>query len=194
MIKNIILDVGGVLFDDGKEKFQKILNKDIDEISKLTNIAFGKDFKECMLGKKSISEYIKELEGKSNFKALEYILNPKYYDVTFPKIKNTIDYIYKLKENGYKLYLLTNITDASYEYINSSINIDELFDGGAYSFKEHLIKPDHEFYNILIKRYNLNKEETIFFDDAEKNVKAGNCIGIKSILFKSIEDIKNNII
>lgn len=44
--------------------------------------------------------------------------------------------------------------------------------------------------NILLLR---KKEETIFFDDREKNVKVANEIGIKSNKFTHITDIKNNL-
>ena len=42
-------------------------------------------------------------------------------------------------------------------------------------------------------KFNLNKSETIFFDDKEKNVIAACKTGIKSIVFHSIEDIQENI-
>ena len=42
-------------------------------------------------------------------------------------------------------------------------------------------------------RFNLSKDETIFFDDREKNVIAANEVGLKAIVFKSIEDIENNL-
>ena len=44
-------------------------------------------------------------------------------------------------------------------------------------------------FDTLIKRFDLNKEETIFFDDSQKNVKAGNEYGVKSYVFNSIKDI-----
>lgn len=34
MIKNIVLDVGGVIFDDSKQNIQKLLNKKCDNIYK----------------------------------------------------------------------------------------------------------------------------------------------------------------
>jgi len=37
MIKNIVLDIGGVLFDDSKANIEKVLNKKCDSIYK-TNI------------------------------------------------------------------------------------------------------------------------------------------------------------
>ena len=48
-------------------------------------------------------------------------------------------------------------------------------------------------YELIIKRFNLNKSETIFFDDKEKNVKAAKETGLKSIVFTSLQDIKDNI-
>ena len=112
--------------------------------------------------------------------------------VQFNKLNNVLD-IKTLKKQGYKLYLLTNITEDSYNYINDLININSIFDGGIYSYQEHIIKPDKRIYNLLIKKYNLNKAETIFFDDKEKNVISAINQGISSYVFKSIEDIKYNI-
>lgn len=68
-----------------------------------------------------------------------------------------------------------------------------MFDGGLFSYEEHMVKPNKEFYEKLINKYNLNKEETIFFDDKEKNIIAANEIGIKAIQFKNIKDIYDSI-
>ena len=73
-----------------------------------------------------------------------------------------------MKKQGYKLYLLTNITEESYNYINDLINVNIIFDGGIYSYQEHITKPDKRIYNLLIDKYNLKRSETIFFDDKEK--------------------------
>ena len=89
----------------------------------------------------------------------------------------------------YKIYFLSNITDVSYNYLNDKLNILNMVDGGVYSYKEHLKKPDKEIFDLLIKRFGLKKEETIFFDDSRKNVKVGNEYGIKSYVFNSVKDI-----
>lgn len=190
MIKNIIFDVGGVFFDDSKENIRKLLNTTSDEIYK---IAYGAGFNKCLIGEMTISELINNLEKDNNYKEVEYILNPNNLVKSYPIIKENFEYIKKLKERGYKLYLLTNITDASHNYINNQINIDSMFEGGIYSYQEHLVKPNPEIYNLIINRFNLNKDETIFFDDKEKNVNAANEIGLKSVVFKSIEDIEINL-
>lgn len=98
-----------------------------------------------------------------------------------------------MKKQDYKLYLLSNITEDTYNYINKLIDINSVFDGGIYSYQENITKPDERIYNLLIKKYNLNKAETIFFDDKEENVISAINQGIDSYIFKSIEDIESNI-
>ena len=189
-IKNIVLDIGGVIFDDSKKNIEKLLGKNCDVIYKL---AYGKSFKECLLGNKKVNEHIESLSNYKEFEDLKYILSKKNLSKSYPLIITNFEYIKTLKKQGYKLYLLTNITEDSYNYINDLININSIFDGGIYSYQEHIIKPDKRIYNLLIDKYNLKRSETIFFDDKDKNVISAINQGISSYVFKSIEDIKNNI-
>ena len=189
-IKNIILDIGGVIFDDSKKNIEKLLGKNCDVIYKL---AYGKSFKECLLGNKKVNEHIESLSNYKEFEDLKYILSKKNLSKSYPLIITNFEYIKTLKKQGYKLYLLTNITEDNYNYINDLININSIFDGGIYSYQEHIIKPDKRIYNLLIDKYNLKKSETIFFDDKEKNIISAINQGFSSYVFKSIEDIKNNI-
>lgn len=188
MIKNIILDVGGIFFDDSKQNIEKLLNKNCDNIYKL---AYGKGFKKCLLGEITVEEHINNLKGEKEFNDISYILRKENLVYSYPLMKTNFEYIKKLKNKGYKLFLLTNITEDSYNYINDLININKVFVGGIYSYQEGLVKPNHDIYNLLINRFNLNKDETVFFDDKVKNVLAAKEVGIKSFVFNSIEDIEN---
>ena len=189
-IKNIILDVGGILFDDSKRNIEKVLNKNCSFIYKN---AYGLGFKQCLLGYKTINEHIASLSNTADFNDISYILNKNNLSMTYPLMSENLEYVIQLKREGYKIYLLTNITEESYDYINSVLNIKRIFNGGIYSYQEHLIKPNPKIYNLLIDRFKLNKKETIFFDDKEKNVIVACKVGIKSIIFNSINDIKNNL-
>ena len=188
MIKNIILDVGGIFFDDSKQNIEKLLNKNSDNIYKLV---YGKDFKKCLLGEITVEKHINNLKGEKEFNDISYILKKENLVDSYPLMKTNFEYIKKLKNKGYKLFLLTNITEDSYNYINDLININKVFAGGIYSYQEGVVKPNHDIYNLLINRFNLNKDETVFFDDKVKNVLAAKEVGIKSYVFNSIEDIEN---
>ena len=158
MIKNIIFDVGGILFDDSKESITKLLGKDSTNIYKA---AYGQDFKKCLLGQITVQEHLSNLKNNPDFNDIKFILTKEYLPKSYPLLEENFNYIKALKDKGYKLFLLTNITEDSYNYINETININSIFTGGIYSYQEHLIKPNPEIYELIIKRFNLNKNETI---------------------------------
>jgi putative hydrolase of the HAD superfamily len=51
------------------------------------------------------------------------------------------------------------------------------------------MKPDKKIYEILISRYNLNKNETVLFDDTLKNIEVAKGIGIEAIQYRNVSDI-----
>ena len=46
---------------------------------------------------------------------------------------------------------------------------------------------------MIVDRFKLDKSETIFFDDKEKNVIAANKMGLKSYVFTSIDDVEKKL-
>ena len=190
MIKNIIFDIGGVMFDDSTQNISNILNKDA---SKLCKKVYGKSFLDCVLGNQKVSDYIETFKDDSDYEVIKYILGKDNLHISYPLMKDNYDYISKLKDKGYNLYILSNISKESYEYVKSTIDIDDVFKGGVYSYQEKLLKPDRRIYELIINKYNLDKDETIFFDDKQRNVDAACEFGIKGILFRTIEDIEKNL-
>lgn len=147
-----------------------------------------------MLGKVSVENYIEKMKLKypDIKEELEYLLDPKYYYETFPLKEDVYKKIINLYNEGYNLYILSNNTEASFKYVSSKINLN-YFKGIVSSFTEHIIKPNIEIYDLILERYNLNKEETIFFDDSKTNVSAANSIGLRSVLFTTLEDIEKSL-
>lgn len=182
------INFGGYIGESTKSEIEYAKAKG-KKISYLENIKY----KECLLGYKTVQEHINNLYNTPDFKDISYILSKENLSITYPVMSKNLEYIKKLKAMGYKIYLLTNITEDSYNYINNVINIEAVFDGGIYSYQEHVIKPNPTIYNLFIDRFKLNKEETIFFDDKEKNIIAAHNAGIRGIVFNSIDDIKNNL-
>ena len=188
MIKNIVLDIGGILFDDSKSNVEKLLHKNCDTIYKKT---YGGNFKECLIGNMSVKEHLELLKDDEDYLDIKYLL--QNLSLSMPLMKENYEYIKSLKEKGYHLYLLSNITEDSFQYINEVLDLSHFVDGGVYSYQEHVKKPEHTIYQTVLKRFHLDPKETIFFDDKLKNVVARNEISLPSIEFKSIETLKNFI-
>ena len=83
MIRNIILDIGGVFFDDSKNNIEKLLNKNCDKIYKL---AYGREFKKCLLGEISVQEHVNSLKGEKEFSDINYILKKDNLVYSYPLI------------------------------------------------------------------------------------------------------------
>lgn len=112
MIKNIVLDVGGVILDDSA--FTKA--RDNLDVTKLreNKVSFSK----CLLGKMEVAEFINILRrlGKE-YEEYATVLSPENYEKNLPVINETVELMYKLKEQGYKIYIFSNITQPTLEYL-----------------------------------------------------------------------------
>ncbi len=190
MIKNIIFDIGGIILDDSDDNLSKVLGEDINCI--LSKI-HGTVFKEYLAGTIDYDSYFDSFKNDVDYEKIKKVISKDNLPITLPLLKNNYDYIKSLKDKGYNLYLLSNINKESFDYLKTIIDIDGIFNGGVYSYQENILKPNKRIFELLVSRYNLNKEETVYFDDMNKNIIAGNEFGIKSILFKSIDDVINNI-
>ena len=80
-------------------------------------------------------------------------------------IEGAKELVKELKENGYKIYLLSNASLNQKNYWNN-IPGSEYFDGTLISSNIKLVKPQPEIYEYMFKKFNLIREECIFIDDS----------------------------
>lgn len=111
----------------------------------------------------------------------------------YPLIIENYEYVCNLKKRGYKVYILSNITRETAAHADSILNTDQRFDGKIYSCEVDLIKPDPAIYKLLMDKYGLVADETIFFDDRAVNVESANVAGLPAKVFTSINDIEETL-
>ncbi|MBX2952245.1 MAG: HAD-IA family hydrolase [Leadbetterella sp.] len=63
-------------------------------------------------------------------------------------------------------------------------------DGIVVSGEEKKIKPDKEFFQILLNRYNLRAENCAFIDDNKENIEASLDLGFYGIHFHNPDQLK----
>lgn len=59
------------------------------------------------------------------------------------------------------------------------------------SNKMGVIKPDPEFFKVILKAEGFNAEEAFFTDDKIENVKSAQSVGINAVQFTSAKDLRN---
>jgi len=193
MIRNIIFDIGGVLLEYNPKTYLDKLNIEDSKRKELNDIIFhNQKWKDCLNGFITNSELIQYLvkENQKYKDEIKQILSKENLKYMLPPKQEMIEYYKSLKQKGYKIYLCSNITKDTYNYIKDSFEIIQIADGGIFSCFENISKPNVEIYQKLIEKYKLEIEETILIDDTKRNIISANNIGLKGIFFNNIEDIK----
>lgn len=194
-MKNIIFDFGGIILTVKMKEIVKIFTDSKEEQEfLLNNVVNSPEWIEYGLidtGYITKEDFINLVNDRTNniHKDLVEDFINNYINHVYVDDK-IIELIKDLKEQGYKIYLLSNTQKYSYEKFIK--DIEYLFDGITLSFKEHLLKPYNAIYERLIDKYNLVPEESLFIDDREDNISTANKYGIKGrkVERNSIEDIK----
>ena len=87
-----------------------------------------------------------------------------------------------LKENGYRIYLLSNAETNLRGYF-PQIPGSECFDALMVSAEERLMKPSQEIYQRLFQKFDLEPSQCWFTDDNAPNVEAAIQAGMKAAQF-----------
>ncbi len=101
-----------------------------------------------------------------------------------------------LKERGYRLYGLSNWSAETFPLIIQDTERYPVFgflDGYVLSGEEHCIKPDEKIYRILLDRFALKPDESLFIDDNPKNIEAARALGIHGLVFTGVEQLKMDL-
>ena len=190
MIKNVVFDMGGVLIDYNAsrtisthfpEKYHDVLMKEV----------FGSE-----LWHKLDSGHLRHDEAVS-------IVLPRIPEETRPLIKEMLsdfyeymppfpdmyDFIKRIKDAGYNVYLLSNATPRFFDnYLN--IPAMSLMDGFFISCVYKMLKPQREIYEAFCNKFSLKPEECFFVDDLPQNIEGAKNYGMKGYVFKA-HDIEN---
>ncbi len=195
MIKNIIFDIGGVIVDykfgDYVErlgldkKITKVLNTKVlytplwDEFSK--GLISAEEF--LMETKKQVPEYTQYVDMLWKVENLRKMI---------PPFTKTLNLIKRLKEKGYKLFIISDMEEYTIRYLKTEIEgFEDLFDDIIYSCRVGLFKKDGDVFDLAIKRFAINPEESIFIDDVQRNLDQAQKRNINTFHFT---DPKQNVV
>ena len=195
MIKNIIFDLGNVIINYNQNKIINNFTEKEEEIKYIYDEIFhAPEWTLMDLGDITNDEAIEIINKRKEFK-YEKLTQEFLHEwhKKQPINRDIVEIAKILKNNGYNLFVLSNMANQTYEYFKN----DEFFSlctGIVISAHEHVKKPDEKVYRLLLDRYNLNAEECLFIDDDDsgKNYETANKIGIKGrrIMPNQAEDVK----
>lgn len=198
MIKNVILDFGGVLCELHRQKcldaFENLGFKGVKYIISQTHSSGP--FTDLELGNISTEDF------HNNISTYLYEhVTPQDIDDAWilmlgiiPDSKKQL--LLKLKQD-YRLFLLSNTNDIHWSFAKREIwpykeyQLEDYFEKIFLSHEMHLAKPDPEIFNKVLAETNIKAEETIFIDDSPLSIESAAKLGIQTHCAKMNEDWSN---
>lgn len=184
MIKNLIFDVGGVLFDYRWKEMFMDYGLDEDNAIRVGTQMFNdpdRTWDIFDLGIKSDEEsadiFCKKYPGDEDV-IRWFIRHGEYMQVPRPKVWKKV---HELKQKGYKIYILSNYPESLFKKHTEYADFMDDIDGLMVSYMIHKAKPAEDIYKALCDKYGLDRSESIFFDDRSENVEGAVKFGMKSV-------------
>lgn len=184
-ISNLILDLGGVLFDLNYQKTS-------EEFAKLgLSNAFSKAqqiniFDELEEGRISKSNFIQGINTLCNKNHEESTIIDAWNIMLLGMPAHRLQLLLDL-QSKYRLFLFSNTNQIHIEKVweilkeqHNINNLDSYFEKVYLSNEIQIRKPKTEGFDYIVKENNLKKEETLFIDDSPQHVEGAKKSGIQA--------------
>jgi len=188
MIKTILFDADGMLIIT--EMFSVQYCKEFDVPYEEILPFFENELGPCLIGqadlKEKVSPYLEKWKwNKSVEEFLEYWFESE----------NHVDYriietIKELQEKGIRCCLVTNQEKYRTRFMREKMGFSKIFDKVFTSAEIGFKKPNLDFFKHIMEELGDLKEEVVFWDDKEKNVRAAEEFGFKAFVYKDFEGFK----
>ena len=194
-IKNIIFDFGGVVMDWNPRYFFKDYFNDDEKMEYfLKNITTDEWNIEQDRGRTLVEGTAIQV---ANFPEWEKEIRA-YYDnwttMLKSEIADNVAVLRKLEHSEYELFGLTNWSAETFPYAVKNYDFFSIFKGKiVVSGTEKLIKPNPEIWHVLLNRYQIKAEESVFIDDNFKNIEVAKSLGFICIHIKEDTDLEKEL-
>jgi 2-haloacid dehalogenase len=192
-IKNIVFDFGGVLIDWNPRYLYRDLFRDEVEMEFFLEKICGPEWNLKQDAGRSFNEATEELLNK--FPQYENEIRNYYSNWTKMiggAIEENVALIDDLKDK-YRLFGPTNWSAEAFPVVFNQYPFFKEMEGIVVSGIEKIVKPDERIYTLLLTRYGLIANESLFIDDNEENINAANKLGFKTIHLNENVNLINEI-
>ena len=171
-IKNIIFDLDGVLYQDLETVFGQVSKRMTEYISN----KLGLDLKKA---KELQTNYFHKYNTSLNGLMIHHKIKPEEYlkyvhDIDLSFMKKDITLRKELENLNLKKFIFTNGSKDHAINIITHLGIKDLFDG-LFDIvdAEFSPKPTAKAFDLMIKKFEINPQETLYIEDIAKNLSIG---------------------
>ena len=195
MIKNVVFDVGKVLVYYEPDWIMDKLGYDEETKRRMKAAMFHSETwdegdRGLMNKEELLNAFIAndpELEDKMRY-CYEHV------DEVIDLMPNVVEWMEDLKGRGYKLYVISNYGENTFEKTVDKMAFIPYMDGVIFSYQHKMKKPDRCIYEKLFSEFGLEGSECVFIDDRQENIDAAIDAGFATgVVFKNYEQAKEEL-
>jgi glycerol-3-phosphate dehydrogenase (NAD(P)+) len=190
-------DIKYIIFDWGN-----VLTKGYYSLQVASVLSEKYGMKKRELLKRLESEESNALRGVEPFKVFFLRVKKWYPQISYKDFlaayKDSLTYNKELLslcrslKKDYRLFVVSNNYTVISPLLRHSI-LRDIFEGMVFSNEVHLVKPQKDIFSYALQKFQLQAESGLFIDDANKNVRAAEEVGMHAVQFKDITKIKKDL-
>lgn len=190
-IDTIIFDVGNVLVDYDWKTYLESFGFDEEKNQKLAAAMFENPaWEEADRGILNEEELTRQFMANCPKYGQELKMLYQTPGKTISVMNYACGWVQELKRKGLRVYILSNYSKRIYDQTKDQMKFLNDVDGALFSFQCHMIKPEREIYEELIRRYRIRPDRAVFIDDRQINVDGAREAGLLAMRFTTYEDTK----
>jgi len=105
-----------------------------------------------------------------------------------------LDWQLAIKQRGLLTAIVSNMGDSVHEYMVRELDWLSRFDVLVWSYQLGVAKPDPAIYRYALERLGTQPEETLFLDDKVENVETAGALGMRGMIFSTIEKLRLDLV
>jgi glucose-1-phosphatase len=197
-IKNIIFDLGGVLFDiDYHRPVQAFAQLGYGGFEQMYSQAAANPlFEQLETGHISNEAFLQQMAALAPQMVTHQQIEQAWNSILLGFRLPSMQYLPPLQQQ-YQLYLLSNTNAIHLIQIQALCreqtgqnSLDDFFNKAWYSNRVGLRKPNEDIYQFVLQDGGLRAQETLFIDDSAQNIATAEKLGIHVHLLKPDERIE----
>ena len=187
--RNLLFDLGGVIMDIRRENCVKALTdlgmEGADEMLGL--YCQSGPFLLLEEGKMSAEAFRKEIRSRCTTNPSDDEIDTAFNAFLRGIPTARLRALQELRKH-YRIYMLSDTNPIMFdskiraEFQKDGYQREDYFDGICVSYEEKCAKPEAQIFANLIKKFDIEPKETVFFDDSQKNLDAAAAFGFQTYL------------
>ena len=193
-VRNVIFDFGGVLVNWQPEAIISTFYAEValrDAIR--THVFQHDDWLEMDRGTLDEPTLVRRFAARMQRPESEMAALLDHVRASLTPIVASVALLGELRERGFKLYGLSNISEPMFGHLKSSHTFFDLFHGIVVSAVVKSVKPEPAIYEQLRSQFALDFGESVFIDDLPRNVESARALGLPAIRFESTAQVRREL-